>query len=84
MELLANDRGIQVVTGPSQDLGEQLGLSADADSLASSSEGYEIVSGPDLLELLNGELPDWIDADFLFPDFPPEEWVEQADDGPTD
>jgi hypothetical protein len=31
-----------------------------------------------LLELLNWELPDWIDADFLFPDFPPAEWAKPA------
>jgi hypothetical protein len=46
-------------------------------------EGYEIVFGPDLLELLNWELPDWIDADFLYPDFPPEEWGEAAAEGPS-
>jgi len=60
-----------------------LEISADANSVESNREGYEIVSGPDLLELLNWELPDWIDADFLYPDFPPEEWGEAAAEGPS-
>jgi hypothetical protein len=58
-------------------------ISADANTVESDREGYEIVSGPDLLELLNWELPDWIDADFLFPDFPPEEWGQAAGDEPA-
>jgi hypothetical protein len=49
-------------------------IGAEADPLENDVAGYEIVSGSDLLELLEWELPDWIDADFLFPDFPPEEW----------
>ncbi len=60
-------------------------LSVGAEKPIENDEGsYEIVYGTDLLELLNWDLPDWIDADFLFPDFPPEEWAEQADDEPTD
>jgi hypothetical protein len=46
------------------------------DGCENDSQTYEIVSGPDLLELLNWQLPDWIDADFLYPDYPPEEWGE--------
>jgi hypothetical protein len=56
----------------------------DADAFESDSGGYEIVFGPDLLEVLNWELPDWIDADFLFPDFLPEEWGEAAGEEPSD
>jgi hypothetical protein len=57
-------------------------IEPDADARESDSGAYEIVSGPDLLELLNWELPDWIDADFLFPDYPPEEWGKPTDEEP--
>jgi hypothetical protein len=57
-------------------------IEMDADARESDSGAYEIVSGPDLLELLNWELPDWIDADFLFPDYPPEEWGKPTDEEP--
>ncbi|MEP6995730.1 MAG: hypothetical protein ABI968_14505 [Acidobacteriota bacterium] len=56
---------------------------ADDSEPSFGSEGFEISFGPDLLTLLDGELPDWIDADFLFPDFPPEEWAEPTDDEPA-
>ena len=60
-------------------------LSVGAEKPIENDEGsYEIVYGTDLLELLNWDLPEWIDADFLFPDFPPEEWAEQPDDEPAD
>ena len=49
--------------------------------IALSSDDYEISSVSDLLTLLGEDLPSWIDADFLVPDFPPEEWGEPADDG---
>jgi hypothetical protein len=55
-----------------------------ADAPGSDSQSYEIVSGPDLLELLNWQLPDWIDADFLYPDYPPEEWGEPTGEAPPD
>jgi hypothetical protein len=50
------------------------------DTLDADSGGYEVVFGPDLLELLNWELPDWIDADFLYPDYLPEEWRETGEE----
>ena len=52
----------------------------DRDSADSDPGGYEIVSGPDLLELLNWQLPDWVDADFLYPDYLPQEWTDADGD----
>jgi hypothetical protein len=37
----------------------------------------------DLLDQLDGELPEWIDLSPLIPDFPPEEWPDTAPDRPT-
>jgi hypothetical protein len=33
---------------------------------------------PDVLALLGGDIPDWMDVSGLVPDFPPEEWGEPA------
>jgi hypothetical protein len=38
---------------------------------------------PDVLALLGGEIPDWMDLSELIPDFPPEEWGEPVDDEPA-
>ena len=37
---------------------------------------------PDVLALLGGQIPDWMDLSGLVPDFPPEEWGEPAADEP--
>jgi hypothetical protein len=36
----------------------------------------DFIFNPDLLALLDGEIPDWMDLSGLVPDFPPEEWGE--------
>ena len=44
----------------------------------------DFIFNPDVLALLDGEIPDWMDLSPLVPDFPPEEWGEPADeDDPT-
>jgi hypothetical protein len=40
----------------------------------------DFIFDPDLLKMLNGEIPDWMDLSGLVPDFPPEERGESADD----
>jgi len=47
-------------------------------------DGSSIVFGADLLELLNWQLPDWVDFSRLFPDFPPDEWPDSSDDQSAD
>jgi hypothetical protein len=42
----------------------------------------DFVFNPDVLALLDGQLPDWMDLSELVPDFPPEEWGEPAGDQP--
>ena|GEM_PF-1612872 len=74
--LFDSERAIRA--GNRQEPASHLPMGGDAKAFESDSGGYQIVSGPDLLELLNWELPDWIDADFLFPDFPPAEWAKPA------
>ncbi len=74
--LFDSERAIRA--GVREEPASQRLIGGDADAFESDSGGYQIVSGRDLLELLNWELPDWIDADFLFPDFPPEEWSKPA------
>jgi hypothetical protein len=37
---------------------------------------------PDVLALLGGEIPDWMDLSRLVPDFPPQEQGDSADDKP--
>ena len=37
----------------------------------------------DLLDQLDGELPEWMGLSPLIPDFPPEEWPDTAPDRPT-
>jgi hypothetical protein len=38
---------------------------------------------PDVMALLGGEIPDWMDLSGLIPDFPPEEWGQAAGQEPT-
>jgi len=40
----------------------------------------DFLFNPDLLTLLNWNIPDWMDLSQLVPDFPPERWEEPADD----
>jgi hypothetical protein len=44
----------------------------------------DFLFSPDLLALLDGKLPDWMDLSGLVPDCPPDEWPEPADDEPVD
>jgi hypothetical protein len=58
--------------------------SASNDSeISFGSNHYEISPVSDPLTLLGGELPSWLDADFLFPDFVPKEWAESAGEEPS-
>jgi hypothetical protein len=43
----------------------------------------DFIFNPDLLALLDGEIPDWMDLSGLVPDFPPEEWGQAAGQEPT-
>jgi len=43
----------------------------------------DVLFNPDLLRLLNGKIPDWIDLSPFVPDSPPDEWPEPAGDQPA-
>jgi hypothetical protein len=43
----------------------------------------DFLFNPDLLTLLNWNIPDWMDLSPLVPDFPPDEWPETAGDQPA-
>ena len=43
----------------------------------------DFLFNPDVLALLDGEIPDWMDLSPLVPDSPPDEWPETAADQPA-
>jgi hypothetical protein len=43
----------------------------------------DFIFNPDVLSLLDGEIPDWMDLSGLVPDCPPEDWGQPAGEEPT-
>ena len=85
----ANDPGTAADRDPPSDRERPLAAQpAGRDQLLAKPDftivtDLDFLFNPDLLRLLNWNIPDWMDLSPLVPDSPPDEWPETAGDQPA-